>query len=726
MSTYLYRLGAMAFDHRRAMLAAWLAVFVGVIAAAVAFSGKTNNSFSVPGTESQQAQELLEQKFPAASGAYARMVFQAPAGTTLNDPDVQAAVMASVEQAGSGAEVIGVIDPYTAGTISADGTIGFADVRYPVSATDIQSESKDQLEASAGPAEAAGLDVEWAGGVVKTESHSAAEAIGIAVGFLVLAITLTSLVAAGLPLMSAIFGVIIGIMGLTAVTGVVEVSDTAPTLATMLGLAVGIDYALFILSRHRQGLHDGLTPRESTAQAIATAGSAVVFAGMTVIIALVGLLVVDIPFLTVMGLAAAGTVATAVLVAITLVPALFGFFGQRLGRTNRVLGFNARRRDPATPNLSTRWARLVTRRPLFFVAGALALTLTIAIPATHMKLGLPDDGSQPTSTTERKAYDLLTDGFGPGFNGPLTLVIEGTGVTPEEQAEIASQVVAGLEGTPGVAAVSDPVPNEEGDLTVLSVTPTTSPSSDETKDLVEYMRGKADEIPADAGVAGYVTGTTALNIDTADRLAEALPMYVAVVVGLALILLTVVFRSILVPIKAAIGFLLTIATAMGLTVWIFQDGNLADLLGVSQEGPIVSFLPILMIGILFGLAMDYEVFLVSRMREAYVHGDDARQAIVTGFGHSGRVVTAAAIIMTSVFAAFLLDPSAIVKSIAVALAFGVLIDAFVVRMTLVPAVMALMGKAAWWLPKGVDKRLPDIDIEGNKLLDGLRDAPNPA
>ena len=240
------------------------------------------------------------------------------------------------------------------------------------------------------------------------------------------------------------------------------------------------------------------------------------------------------------------------------------------------------------------------------------------------------------------------------------------------------------------------------------------------------MRGKADEIPADAGVAGYVTGTTALNIDTADRLAEALPMYVAVVVGLALILLTVVFRSILVPIKAAIGFLLTIATAMGLTVWIFQDGNLADLLGVSQEGPIVSFLPILMIGILFGLAMDYEVFLVSRMREAFVHGDDAKQAIVTGFGHSGRVVTAAAIIMTSVFAAFLLDPSAIVKSIAVALAFGVLIDAFVVRMTLVPAVMALMGKAAWWLPKGVDRRLPDIDIEGNKLLDGLRDSPSPA
>ena len=270
------------------------------------------------------------------------------------------------------------------------------------------------------------------------------------------------------------------------------------------------------------------------------------------------------------------------------------------------------------------------------------------------------------------------------------------------------------------------MPNEAGDLTVLSVTPTTSPSSDETKDLVEWMRGKADEIPADVGVAGYVTGTTALNIDTADRLAEALPMYVAVVVGLALILLTVVFRSILVPIKAAVGFLLTIATAMGLTVWIFQDGNLADLLGVSQEGPIVSFLPILMIGILFGLAMDYEVFLVSRMREAYVHGDDARQAIVTGFRHSGRVVTAAAIIMTSVFAAFLLDPSPIVKSIAVALAFGILIDAFVVRMTLVPAVMALMGKAAWWLPKGVDKRLPDIDIEGNKLLDGLRDAPNPA
>ena len=422
-------------------------------------------------------------------------------------------------------------------------------------------------------------------------------------------------------------------------------------------------------------------------------------------------MVVNIPFLTVMGLAAAGTVAIAVLIAITLLPAILGFCGERLRRRNRALMWRPRRRPEGAPTMSVRWARFVTRRPLVTTVTCVALLGTIAIPALHMKLGLPDGGSRPEESTERRAYDLLTDGFGPGFNGPLTVVVDAPGLSQAEQKQIANGVVEGLEELPGVAAVAPAVQNEAGDLTIASVTPTTGPASDETKDLVALIRDKADEVEAQTGWHAYVTGTTALNIDTNDRLAAALPLYVAVVVGLALLLLTMVFRSVLVPIKAAAGFLLSIAASMGLVVWIFQDGNMAELFNVGQTGPIVSFLPVLLIGILFGLAMDYEVFLVSRMRENFLSSGKARESIVTGYGQSGRVVAAAALIMIGVFGAFVLDDDPIVKSIGLSLAFGVLADAFVVRMTLVPAVMALMGKAAWRLPRRLGRLIPNLGME---------------
>ena len=501
-----------------------------------------------------------------------------------------------------------------------------------------------------------------------------------------------------------------------------ELTETATTLATMLGLAVGIDYALFILARHRQNIGDGLEPREAAAQATGTAGSAVVFAGMTVVIALVGLTVVQIPFLTVMGLAAAGAVVIAVMIATTLLPALLGLTGKRVTRLNGVLAFRPRGRKPGRESASVRYARFVTRRPLAVViVGVVALAM-VATPALHMKLGLPDGGSKPADNTERKAYDLLSEGFGPGFNGLLTVVVDAPDATKEQQAQIASEVTDTLKEIPSVAAVSPPQQNEKGDVTISMVTPKSGPASEETRDLVDYIRAGAEEIPEKYGIDAYVTGTTALNIDTADTLAAALPKYVAVVVGLALLLLMVVFRSVLVPIKAAAGFLLSIAAAMGVVVWVFQDGNLADLFSVAQAGPIVSFLPILLIGILFGLAMDYEVFLVSRMREAYVKSGNPREAVVTGYGQSGRVVTAAAVIMTAVFAAFLLDPDPVVKSIGLSLAFGVLADAFVVRMTLVPAVMALLGHSAWKLPRRLERIVPSVDIEGEKLTHSLETA----
>ena len=718
MARHLYRLGGWAYDRRRRVLALWLVALVAVFGAAATFSGKTTNEFSVPGTESQQAQDLLEQKFPGAGGGTARMVFAAPAGESLMDASNRAAVEASLAKASKAGEVSTVVDPYKAKTITPDGSIGFADVIYPVPADKLEDASRDQLEAAADPGREAGLQVEFGGGVVLDESKSQAESIGMMIAFVVLAITLGSLLAAGLPLLTAGIGVIIGTTALTALTGAIEMSKTAPILATMLGLAVGIDYALFILSRHRQNVADGMEVREAAAQATATAGSAVVFAGMTVVIALAGLAVVNIPFLTVMGLAAAGTVTVAVLIALTLLPALLGFMGGRISRVNRVLGY--RRRAPKAENASVRWARFVTRRPLPVLVVGLALLGTMAIPATHMKLGLPDDGARPGDTTARQAYDLLTKGFGPGFNGPLTVVVDAPKLPADQQKQLASKVAEGLEKFPNVAAVSPAIQNEKGDLTIVSVTPKTGPASDETKDLVTVLRDKADSIRAQTGIEAYVTGTTALNIDTADRLSAALPKYVVVVVGLALLLLTVVFRSVLVPIKAAAGFLLSIAASMGVVVWIFQDGNLADVFGVAQAGPIVSFLPVLLIGILFGLAMDYEVFLVSRMRETFTHTGKARESVVTGFGQSGRVVVAAALIMIGVFGGFVLDPDPVIKSIGLSLAVGILADAFVVRLTLVPAAMALMGRHAWRLPRRLGRLLPDLDIEGAKLAPEAR------
>jgi uncharacterized membrane protein YdfJ with MMPL/SSD domain len=724
MATYLYRLGGWAFENRWKVLGGWVFLVVAVAMASAAFAGETNDEFTVPGTESQQAQDLLEERFPAASGATARMVFAAPEGESLADPENEAAVQESLKLASQGAEVTDVTNPFTSGTISDDERIAFADVIYPVSAAEISDEARDDLEASGEPARAAGLLVEFGGGIVTEEEGASSESVGVLIAFLVLSITLGSLLAAGMPCATAILGVALGLLGLSALTDVFTVSETAPILATMLGLAVGIDYALFIISRHRENMANGQEPGEAAATAAATAGSAVVFAGATVVIALVGLLVVNIPFLTVMGLAAAGTVAIAVVIALTLVPALLGFMGQRIARRNRVL--SSLSSEPAEDSKrSVRWARFVTSRPIPVILVGLVVMLVAALPALDIKLGLPDAGSQPESTTERKAYDLLTEGFGEGFNATLTAVVDAPELAREDQLALAGDLARGLENFPGVASVSPPAQNFTHDLTIAQVIPTSSPASDETKDLVHALRARADEIQEETGIEALVTGTTALNIDTAESLNAALPRYILVVVGLALILLTIVFRSILVPIKAAAGFLLTIATALGVTVWIFQDGNLADLFGVSLPGPIISFLPILLIGILFGLAMDYEVFLVSRMREAFVHSGKARESIITGFGESGRVVTAAALIMFGVFGAFVLADDPVTKSIGVSLAVGVLADAFIVRMTLVPAVMALLGDRAWSLPDWLDRRLPNLDIEGAGLEKDVG-APEPA
>ena len=525
-------------------------------------------------------------------------------------------------------------------------------------------------------------------------------------------VTFGSFVAAGLPLLTALVGVGIGLLSIQVLSGIISLSSTAPTLALMLGLAVGIDYALFIVSRHRQQLNNGMELAESVATAVATAGSAVVFAGLTVFIALAGMVVVGIPFLSVMGLAAAGTVVVAVLIALTLLPAMLGFAGFRANKGSNI--------DPEK-SLGNRWVHLVTRRPLISVGLVVIGLLVIALPALNIRLALPDDSSKPKSTTERQAYDLLTKGFGPGFTGPLTIVVDSTG--QKDPKQVAKLVQQGLSGATDVAAVSAPIPNKTGEVSIISVTPKSSPSSEQTKTLVKAIRARAEQVRQQYKIDILVTGTAAINIDVSDKLSSALPIFLILVVGLALLLLLLVFRSIAVPLKAVGGFLLTIGSSLGLIVWIFQEGHLGGLFAVAGDAPIISFLPILMIAILFGLAMDYEVFLVSRMREDYLHTGDALGSTITGFRASARVVTAAGLIMISVFSGFVLADDPVTKSIGLALAFGVLVDAFLVRMTLVPAVLALLGRRSWALPGWLDKLLPHVDIEGAGLAKQKEPAP---
>jgi RND superfamily putative drug exporter len=702
----LRRLGGWSYAHRRLVAGAWVLVVVAVAIAAGALSKPTNDAFNVPGTEAQRALDLLDEHFPGAGGATARLVFAAPPGHTLKEARYRSVVDPTVALAQKVPQSIGSGKAFAASlTFSKDDRIAFADLHFLVPVADLKDSTKDALRQVGEPARKAGLEVEFSGGVTATTSSTGGpvELIGVAVALVILLIAFGTLVTALLPLATALVGVAIGLLGIRALSGLTELNSTAPTLATMLGLAVGIDYALFIVSRHREQLAAGAPVAESVARAVGSAGAAVCFAGLTVVIALTGMVIVGIPFLSVMGLAAAGTVLVAVLVALTLLPALLGFAGARVG------GGRHPETGPAG-TLGARWARQVTQHPAVAIAGVVVVLGVIALPLTGLRLGLPDDSSKPAKSTERKAYDLLTRGFGPGFTGPLTVVGDARQV--KDPKNVATQAVKALGTFPGVAAVSQPVFNDAGNIAIVSVTPSSGPASERTKDLVKLIRDRAADAERRYGIRGYVTGRTAINIDTSSKISAGLPAFLVVVVGLALVLLMIAFRSVAVPVKAVLGFLLTIASALGIATWTFQEGHLAGLLGIETPSPIVSFLPVLLIAILFGLAMDYEVFLVSRMREAHRRGAAPVAAVVGGFTASARVVTAAALIMVSVFAAFVIGDDVVIKSIAFSLAFGVLADAFLVRMTLVPGVLALLGARAWWLPGWLDRHLPHVDIEG--------------
>jgi RND superfamily putative drug exporter len=721
MAWYLYRLGRFSFRRRRLVAAVWLVIIAATVAGAATLSGPTSDAFSIPGTPSQQAIDLLQERFPQASadGATARVVFAAPEGEKLTSKANRAVIKQVITELKASPQVSSVADPFEDGTVNAAKTVAFTEATYRVPTTDLTDASRTQLTAIVDRARAQGMSAEIGGDALEAASAAGpAEVIGVGVAAIVLMITFGSFVAAGLPLLTAIIGIGIGIGSITIVSGFTTLSGTTPTLALMLGLAVAIDYALFIVSRYRHELAEGREPQDAAARAVGTAGAAVVFAGLTVVIALAALSVVGIPFLAQMGLAAAGTVAISVLIALTLLPALLGFAGTRvLGRKTRQDLHTAEDLDSAKPSFGTRWALLVARRPIAALLFAVVSLGVVALPATNLRLGLPNDGTEAADTTQRKAYDQLSTGFGAGFNAPLTVVVDTAAGSAKALAKPVEQQITGLND---VAAVSLGAVNQTGDTAVLTVIPKSGPSDAATGDLVQAIRQLDGAVP---GAEIGVTGLTAVDIDISAKLADSLIPYLAVVVGLAFILLTLVFRSLLVPLKATLGFLLSVGATFGAVVAVFQWGWAAELLGVTQTGPIISFLPIILIGIVFGLAMDYQVFLVTRMREDYVHGTQAREAVITGFGHGARVVTAAAIIMFSVFAGFLLAPDAIIKSIGFALALAVLFDAIIVRMIIVPAVMTLLGEAAWWLPAWLDKILPNIDVEGEQLRHRLDDKP---
>ncbi|MEW2519485.1 MMPL family transporter [Actinacidiphila alni] len=719
MATYLYRLGRFSFRRRRLVLLVWVAVLAAIGIGAASVSSSTTDTFSIPGTQSQKALDLLTEQFPQASadGATARVVFEAPHGRKMTSGTDKAEVERLVADLGRADQVKTVADPYAGGTVSKDGTIGYAQVTYKVADTDVTDRARTDLKDIAAKGEKAGLHVSMGGTAVAEEpGQSSTELIGILIAAVVLVVTFGSLVAAGLPLLTALFGVGLAVLSITLASSVVDLSSSTSTLALMLGLAVAIDYALFIVSRYRGELRNGHEPEEAAGRALGTAGSAVVFAGLTVIIALAGLSVIGIGMLTDLGLGAAFAVVVAVVIALTLLPAMLGFAGARIA-TGKLTSRRMRSADHEP--MGVRWSQFVLRNPVRVLVTAVAGLLLLATPALSLELGMPSDATATPGSTQRIAYDTISDGFGAGYNGPLSVVVDARGSDDPKAA--AHDTAAMLDALPDVASVSPAAFNGSGDVALIRTVPGSSPSSQRTVDLVSDIRDRGAALRADTGAEVMVTGTTALNIDISDKLSAALIPYLCVVVGLALILLMLVFRSVLVPLKAAAGFLLSVLATLGVVVAVFQKGWFADVFGVDQTGPVVSILPIFMIGVVFGLAMDYQVFLVTRMREEYVHGAEPREAVVAGFRHGARVVTAAAIIMIAVFSGFIFSDQSIIKSMGLGLAAAVLLDAFVVRMTIVPAVMALLGRRAWSLPGWLDRLLPNVDVEGEKLRHVLAD-----
>ncbi len=713
MATLLHRLGAFAYRRRLAVILTWITVLLAAGVGAGTLSGKTQDSFNIPGVESVEAMSLISDKFgaPAPEDAPAtyKVVFEANAGATVTDPKVASQIAAAAKELSTLPGVATVSNPFDkqAPTVSADQQAAYATVTYSVPPTRVTDAQKSALEDAVASFQASDVHALAAGATEQPQGGGAGEGIGVILAFLILAVTYGSLVAAGMTLLTAIIGIGIGVAGITTLTGFVDMSSTTPLLAVMLGLAVGIDYALFIFIRFRQELLAGRPVKDAVAMAVGTAGSAVVTAGLTVIIALVGLFAAGIPFLTQMGLAAAATVAIAVFVAITLVPAVLGYLGTRVlpKRVRKtVLGHQGEPNTQRDTGFLVGWAKTVTRHRWPVLAAGIVALGVMCIPVMSMQTSLSP--SPAPGSPEGKVAAVMADHFGAGLAGPLVILVDG-----DDAVAKATELSTRATDLADVAAATPAQPSADGTAAMVTVIPKSAADSEATAGLVRDLR---DTFQTVDGPQVYVTGTTAVDIDIADKLNAALPIYLIIVVGLAFVLLMLVFRSLLVPLVGVLGFLLSIGATFGATVAVFQWGWLAGVFGVDSTGPLLSLMPILVVGILFGLAMDYQVFLVSRIHEAQAHGAAPRDAIAAGFRQAAPVVVAAAAIMFSVFAGFAIPGEGVIKAIGFALAVGVVVDAFVVRMIIVPAAIALLGNTAWALPTWM-RWLPIIDVEGEAL-----------
>lgn len=787
VAKFLYRLGRGAATRAWVAIITWL-VLLGLAGGAfAAFSGTLSNSFEIPGTETQQLADRLADELPEANQGMGTVVYSTEDGSEFTDEQkteigealdaaadvdgmasamnpfdaqadlddqrdqveqgaaqlpqlielrdsgrLDAAVQAGMLPEGTTAESVtqqeqqlqvgqdtmDMMGDY--GFVSPEGSTAVATVNFDEDQMSIEQSTKDDLMAALDDHPVEGVQMDYSTEIAQTtEVMGVGEIVGVVVAIIVLLIMLRTAVGAALPVLTAFVGVGFSTMLALSLSGQVQMASVTPMLGIMLGLAVGIDYSLFLLNRYRTELRRGTEVIEAIGLATGTAGSAVTFAGMTVMIALIGLSVTGIPFLALMGGVAALAVLVAVLITLTLTPALLGLVGKRLLPKSQ--------RDVTVDEAEHVKTPLAVRRPLPVLLAAVAALAILAIPMGSMRLGLPDGSTEPQDSTQYAAYTTVAEEFGAGKNGPMTVVADLPEDATEQEAQelqlAVGQEVSELDDVASV--VPTPIDVDSG-MALLQVVPESGPSDEATETLVDDIRGLSGNVEAAGGPTIGVAGTTAANIDVSQVLSDALPVYLAVVVAISMVLLILVFRSILVPVIASLGFLLSLLAAFGAVVAVYQWGWLSWLFNVTEPGPVLSFLPTLMVGILFGLAMDYQLFLVTGMREAHVHGYPARTAVVRGMVGGRAVVTAAAIIMTSVFAGFIFSHMAMIRPMGFGLAIGVLLDAFLVRMTIIPALMTLLGEKAWWFPRWLDRILPNVDVEGESLQQGKPQAEAPA
>ena len=705
------------YRRRRYVLAAWIVLLVTLIFSSQAFAGEFTTEFKLPGSESQNAIDLLgESGVDERTGIQGQVVFQAEQG--VDDPEVRRSMESLLSKIDSEIEGVEVVSPYAPGNehqIADNGRIAYAELNFSDRDYDTYLEAADVIEPMGEQAEIEGLRIEFGGDMFAAEPEFSSELIGIAAAIIILLIAFGSIIAMGLPIATALFGIGAGTAIVTLMTRVLDMPEFTLQLAAMIGIGVGIDYALIIVSRYRESLADGLGPEAAVVRSLNTSGRAVVFAGLTVVIALLGMFLMELDFVRGLSIAAIMAVLMTMLAAITLLPALLGFAGRAIDR----FGLPNRQENPAEINRTIwwRWSRVIQAHPWPALIVSAGFLILLTIPLLSLRLGFGDAGNRPEADTSRQAYDLLSDGFGPGFNGSILVIARpeaGGGADQEELNELADSLAA----TEGVDSVTEPQMLGDTNIALINVFPTTAPQDDETTDLVHRLRNETiPPVEASTSLDVLTTGGPPGVVDFADYVAERLPIFIGAVLALSFLLLLVVFHSVVVPLKAVLMNLLSIGAALGAIVAVFQWGWGADLIGLGREGPVEAWAPMMLFAILFGLSMDYEVFLLTRVREEYDRSGDNARAVADGLAATGRVITAAAAIMVCVFGSFVLSDLRDIKLFGFGLAFAVFIDATVVRLVLVPSAMELMGKANWWAPSWLVRYLPTIRVDGAREQD---------